>query len=82
MNDYFVSRFITLCNLMVSAIICLVTYILGYHNWELDFHICSGKSPTENILLTITHFSFAKNNSGLNTKKFNLVNWDYFLLLK
>ena len=40
--------------------------MLGHHNSETDFHICTGKNPIENILQTITQLKFVKNHTGLH----------------
>ncbi len=50
LNDQFVAVCITLCGVAFSIIFIFVTYMLGYQNAELDFHICTGKSPHENIV--------------------------------
>ena len=39
-NDDFGSKYITLCNCLLSAVYTFVAYFLGYHYSEMDFHIC------------------------------------------
>ena len=60
LNDKFFSNYLTMCNLLLSAIFLFVTYMIGYHNAELDYHICTGNSPTFNILMSFRyHINFA-----------------------
>lgn len=49
LNDNFMAFYLTMANLLISFCICFSTYLLGFHNEELDFHICTGKSPMENV---------------------------------
>ena len=48
-NDEFFSTFLTLCNLMLSALFLFVTYMTGHHNAELDYHLCTGRNTSINI---------------------------------
>ena len=52
LNDEFSAIFLTMCNLLLSAVFLIATYMSGYHNAELDYHICTGRSPRFNILTT------------------------------
>jgi hypothetical protein len=52
LNDEFSAIFLTMCNLLLSAVFSIATYMSGYHNAELDYHICTGRSPRVNILTT------------------------------
>jgi hypothetical protein len=50
LNDEFSAIFLTMCNLLLSAVFLIATYMSGYHNAELDYHICTGRSPRVNIV--------------------------------
>ena len=61
-NDFF-AIFFTLCNLALSFLFVFTTYELGFQNSDLDFHICTGKTPLDNILSTFLQMSkFTKSN--------------------
>ena len=61
-NDFFAIYF-TLCNLILSFLFIFTTHELGYHNSDLDYHICTGKTPTDNIYSTFLQMSrFIKSN--------------------
>ncbi len=61
LNDDFFSKFITILILVLSFVFEFVTYTLGYHNEDLDFHICSGNNPFFNINETLKLLSRPKN---------------------
>ncbi len=63
LNDDFFSKFITILILVLSFVFEFVTYTLGYHNEDLDFHICSGNNPFFNINETLKLLSRPKNTS-------------------
>jgi hypothetical protein len=50
LNDQFVAICITICAVTFSIIFISTTYMLGYQNAEIDFHICTGNSPHDNII--------------------------------
>jgi len=50
--DNFISIFVTMANLMLSGLLIVVTYVIGFNNAELDFHLCTGKDPFVNIRQT------------------------------
>jgi hypothetical protein len=49
LNDDLSAICLTMCNLLFSAVFLFVSYMHGYHNAEVDFHLCTGKSPRINI---------------------------------
>ncbi len=49
LNDDFFAIYFTLCNFLLSFLLILLTYLLGYQNSEIDYHICTGKHPKDNI---------------------------------
>ena len=50
LNDIFVANFVTMTNLVFSAVFILSTQMMQFHNAELDFHICTGNHPHVNIV--------------------------------
>jgi hypothetical protein len=62
MNADFAAVFITVCNLTLSGCLCLVTFMIGFHTSEVDFHICTGRSPEENIKESFKYLDFNTNN--------------------
>ena len=50
LNDNFVATFVTIMNLLFSALFLLVAQMMEYQNSELDYHICTGNHPQVNIL--------------------------------
>ena len=55
LNDTFSANFLTMCNLLLSAVFLFVTYMTGHHNAELDFHVCTGHNTSFNILTTFRY---------------------------
>jgi hypothetical protein len=49
LDDNFMAFFLTLTNLMFSLLLCMYSFVLGFHNEELDFHICRDRHPLDNI---------------------------------
>jgi hypothetical protein len=70
MNDDFAALFITLCNLTLSSCLCLVTFMVGFHTSEVDFHICTGRSLEENIKETFKYLGLNTNNKTDNYYSF------------
>lgn len=61
-NDFFAIYF-TICNLTLSFLFIFTSHQLGYHNSDLDYHICTGKTPISNILSTFSQMNkFVKSN--------------------
>ena len=52
-NDDFFAMFLSTANLGLSSMVEFVSFHLGSHLGELDFHICSGKDPAENFNATM-----------------------------
>lgn len=50
MNDDFFAIYFTLCNIILTFLFIFTCYQLGFHNSEVDYHICSGKHPKDNIM--------------------------------
>ena len=50
LDEGFIAFFVTTCNVALCAIFTFVGYRMGYNNAELDYHICTGKSPHDNIV--------------------------------
>ena len=53
LNDDFFACFITILNIFLSFVFVFVSYFLGFNNEEPDYHICTGKTPAENVLMTM-----------------------------
>ena len=70
MNADFAAVFITLCNLTLSGCLCLVTFMIGFHTSEVDYHICTGRSPDENIKESFKYLDFNSNNKTDNNYSF------------
>jgi hypothetical protein len=69
LNDPFFANFLTMCNLMLSAVFLFVTFMTGHHNAEIDYHICTGLIPSHNIL---TAFRYSEQPIHfLKTKQLN-----------
>jgi len=49
LNEKWIACFTTTANLMLSIVYTFVTYLLGYHNINEEFHICTGINPMQNI---------------------------------
>jgi len=58
LNDNFFAMFVTMVNLLFSTVFVFLTYFLGFHNEELDYHICTGRRPQENIILTLKEMKY------------------------
>ena len=52
-NDDFFATFLTAANLGLCCVVELVSYNLGSHLRELDFHFCTGKHPADNFNSTL-----------------------------
>jgi hypothetical protein len=63
LNDDFFSQFITIAVLVLSFVFEFASYFLGYHNEDLDFHICSGNNPLFNINETLKLLSRPSNTT-------------------
>jgi hypothetical protein len=50
LNDDFFAFFFTICNLALSFLFIFTLYQLGFHNGEIDYHICTGKQPKDNMM--------------------------------
>jgi hypothetical protein len=50
LNDSFLATYVTICNLMLSAVFIATTHMMEYQNAELDYHICTGNHPHLNII--------------------------------
>jgi len=68
LNEHFAAVYLTLCNLTLSGCLCLVTFMLGFQNSEIDFHICTGRSPDQNIKESFIYLDLNTNNK---TEKYN-----------
>jgi hypothetical protein len=42
LNEEFLAVYLTMWNLFMSLIFVLTIYMMGYHNAEPDFYICTG----------------------------------------
>lgn len=51
-SDNFISSFVTMSNMFLSAIVIFATYVMGFNNAEIDYHICTGNSPQVHIRQT------------------------------
>ena len=60
-NDNFFAFYLALCIYTLSAIFVFVCYVLGYLNDDLDYHICTGKTPQENFQATFIRMGFTEN---------------------
>ena len=65
LNDDFFSQWITTVIFVLSFVFEFISYYLGYHNEDLDYHICSGNNPFVNINETLKLLSRPKNTSCL-----------------
>jgi hypothetical protein len=50
LNADFFAFYFTTHNLLLSFVFIFVAFILGYQNSEIDYHICTGRNPKDNIL--------------------------------
>jgi hypothetical protein len=50
LNDDFFAIYFTHCNILFSFLFIFTNYFLGFNNSEVDYHLCSGKNPKDNIL--------------------------------
>jgi len=51
LNDDFFAIFLTLCNIQLSFLFVFTSYQLGFHNSEVDYHLCTGNQPKDNIMV-------------------------------
>jgi len=58
LNDNFFAMFVTMLNLFLSSAFVFVTYFLGFHNEELDYHICTGRRPLDNVMMTLREMKY------------------------
>jgi hypothetical protein len=49
-NDEFFATILTMCNILLTTVFLFFTYMTGHHNAELDYHLCTGRSASANIL--------------------------------
>ena len=63
LNDDFLAEFITLYLFVFGFTFSFATFVLGYHNEDLDFHICTGNNPLVNINLTSKAMSHPANET-------------------
>ena len=66
LNDDFFSQWITTVIFVLSFVFEFISYYLGYHNEDLDYHICSGNNPFVNINETLKLLSRPKNTTLSN----------------
>ncbi len=57
-SDDFFALFAVCWNIAMSALFVFAIYFLGYHNENLNYHICTGKNPIENINRTLSQLSY------------------------
>ena len=50
--DFFV-KFVTNFVLAFASVFTLTTYMLGYHNGDLEYHLCTGRNPMVHINETL-----------------------------
>ena len=55
LNDKFFAKYLTMCNLLLSAVFLFATYMIGLHNVELDYQICTGNNPDLSILESLRY---------------------------
>jgi hypothetical protein len=55
LNDKFFAKYLTACNLLLSSVFLFVTYMIGFHNVELDYQICTGNNPDLNIFTSLRY---------------------------
>ncbi len=58
LDDNFFAMFVTMVNLFLSSVFVFVTYFLGFHNEELDYHICTGRRPLDNVMMTLKEMKY------------------------
>jgi hypothetical protein len=42
-------KFLTAATVVLSSAFVFASYMLGYNLEEMDYHICTGRSPTDNL---------------------------------
>ena len=67
-DDDFVSFFLTSITILLSLLFIGTNFMLGINNYDIDFHICTGLSPQQNI----DTFQYAYSITGNITSKNNL----------
>ena len=45
----FFAIYFTLCNIMLNFMFVITSYQLGFHSSEVDYHLCTGNQPDNNI---------------------------------
>ena len=65
-HDDFAAFFLTLWNIMVCASITFTTQFFGFHNAEVDFHVCVGKNPDVMVKESFQYMKwFVQNESDM-----------------
>jgi len=68
LNDDFFAFFATVMVAVFATCFTFASYMLGFHHSDLDFHICTGNHPLENIKVAMKHLKLPFNET--NTKWF------------
>ena len=76
LDDQIVAQCITISSVTSSAILVFVTYMLGYQDAELDFHICTGKTPHDNIITSGILMTWLKETNKTNFSFQDVANSD------
>ena len=50
-------------NCWAYLVFAYITYFTGFHNSELDYHICTGRRPDENIYRTLKIMKYNQNQN-------------------
>jgi len=65
LNDDFVAFYVTVMVGVFATCLTFATYMLGFHVKELDFNLCTGKHPMENIKAAMKDLKLPFNASNL-----------------
>jgi hypothetical protein len=77
-NDTFMAIFLTCLNILINAVFMIITHMEGFQNSELDYHICTGKDPQENINNTLHVYRLLQGSHDDQPITFrNVRNFDY-----
>ena len=74
-NDFFAIDF-TICNLILSFLLIFTSYQLRFHISDLDYHICTGKPPKDNIMDVFLQTKKLTKTDGLPPSFYSIISTD------
>jgi hypothetical protein len=77
-NDNFIAIFLTFLNIFINLVHIVIANMKAFQNSELDYHICTGKDPQQNIDNTINLYNLHHEGNKVPMVTFrNIRSYDY-----